>query len=218
MLVYKESVDFLTEKVGFRKSATESSQLNKKAAKNVERYSGSFSPPGDGDVRAIYDMTTVSEMGINDFQVKNSTPTRGRLNNKPLENRLLIKLGEFRVEDFKQDQALPSPRSRGKLFTPQPTRRDHRSSNMFESPLLRGKRFESPVMGGNQTQSPLARMKRFESSMPGEKKTIINQFQNDQFFSSPKSERGFLLRKNNIYSESPARYVDIKHVSLYIQI
>ena len=184
---------------------TENSQLNKKAAKHVGRYSGSFSPPGDGDVRTVYDMTTVSEMGNDDLQVKNSTPTRGRLNNKPLDSRLLTKLGALRLDDFREKQASPTLHSRGKLFTPQPTRRGYENKKMFESPLLGGSRFESPLMESKRIISPRVGINRYESPVLGGKKTIINQLQKDQSFSSPKSERGFVLKKDDIPPQCPAR-------------
>ena len=195
---------FLSQKVGFRKSVTENSQLNKKAAKHVGRYSGSFSPPGDGDVRAVYDMTTVSEMGNDDLQVKNSTPARGRLNNKPLDSRLLTKLEALRLDDFREKQASPTLHSRGKLFTPQPTRRGHENKKMFESPVLEGKSFNSPSMESKRIISPRVGINRYESPILGGKKTIINQLQKDQSFSSPKSERGF-MRKYDINPQCPAR-------------
>ena len=171
MLVEHDKKRILSGSGGFKKSATENSQLNKKAQKNVGRYSGSFSPPGDSDVRALYDMTTVKEMEINDFQVKNSTPTRGEGKNKPLDEKLLKNFGGFGLKDSGREQRLI--RGRDTLFTPQLNRREQ------------VQRFDSPMLGG--------------------KRTPLGQFQNAHNFSSPKSERGFVLRRERSNFGSPLR-------------
>ena len=101
---------------------------------------------------------------------------------------------------------LETDQSRGKLFTPQPTRRGHENKKMFESPLLGGKRFESPLMESKRIISLRVGINRYESPVLGGKKTIINQLQKDLSFSSPKSERGFVLRKDNIHPQIPARW------------
>ena len=171
MLVEHDKKRILSGSGGFKKSATENSQLNKKAQKNVGRYSGSFSPPGDSDVRALYDMTTVKEMEINDFQVKNSTPTRGEGENKPLDEKLLKNFGGFGLKDSGREQRLI--RGRDTLFTPQLNRREQ------------VQRFDSPMLGG--------------------KRTPLGQFQNAHNFSSPKSERGYVLRRERSNFGSPLR-------------
>ena len=166
MLVERDRNALLSNPGGFKKSATENSQLNKKALKNVGRYSGSFSPPGDGDVRAIYDMTTVKEMEINDF--KNTTPTRGEGKNEPLDKKLLSGLRGCVINESGREQR--TIRGRDCLFTPQLNRREQ--VMRFESPMLGGKRFP------------------------------LGHFQN---FSSPKSERGFVLKREKNNFSSPAR-------------
>ena len=174
MLVERDRNGLLSNPGGFKKSATENSELNKKAVKNVGRYSGSFSPPGDGDVRAIYDMTTVKEMEINDIQVKNSTPTRGEGKNKPLDNEILSGLRGCVINEKREQRTI---RGRDSLFTPQLNRRE--PVQRFESPMLGGKRY--PLGHFQNTQS----------------------FQNN--FSSPKSERGFVIRREKSNFSSPAR-------------
>ena len=166
MLVERDRKALLSNPGGFKKSATENSQLNKKALKNVGRYSGSFSPPGDGDVCAIYDMTTVKEMEINDF--KNCTPTRGEGKNEPLDNKLLSGLRGCVINESGREQR--TIRGRDCLFTPQLNRREQ--VMRFQSPMLGGKRFP------------------------------LGHFQNN--FSSPKSERGFVLKRDKTNFSSTA--------------
>ena len=171
MLVERDRQVMLPNSGAFKKSATENSELNKRAQKSVGRYSGSFSPPGDTDVRAIYDITTVKEVEINNFKLMNSTPTRGEGTNKPLDSKLLKNFGSFGIKDSEKEEM--TVRGRDSLFTPQLKRREQ--MQMFESPLLGGKR------------TPLA------------------QFKNSSNFSSPKSERGFPLRRDRCSMGSPAR-------------
>ena len=171
MLVDHEKQVLLGKSGLFKKSATENSQLNKRAQKNGGRYSGSFSPPGDGDVRAIYDMTTVKEMEINNFKPMNSTPTRGEGASRALDSKLIKKFESFGLNDSLREERMV--RGRDLLFTPQLRRREH------------GQRFESPVLGG--------------------KRPLLGQLQNNSNFSSPKSERGFPLRRERSNMGSPAR-------------
>jgi len=179
-----------------KKSATENSQLNKKQSyRNIGRYSGSFSPPGDNnDVRLVYDITTIKEMeggGSDNFgrsctPTSVSTPTRGIVGDQ--ERKLVSGIRSCMINDSRD---LRTSLARDRLFTPQLTRRE-------PPPLLARQRYDSPILGGSKrnNSTPISHLQNCSELAAAN-------------FSSPKSERGFVLRREKelltSIANSPAR-------------